>query len=213
MTRLAYAAVLLFATSLGAAACSPEREILSSLNDEQKSKDSGPEKPEKPDSESPPGPLACKAHEGCGPGMLCASSGKDLNIGSCKACAEMDLSAGCNACPPGSIKVPGNVNGCTVCNCGPPSVCIQDAQCADGEHCYLGQTCEPGCTNSPKCCHGNLCANTGCTDTTGLDCNLVGCPNGQVCNASCPPPKCYCDVKLKQWKCEGGCNAICVFPK
>lgn len=209
MIRLAHAAVLLFATSVAVAACSPEREILSSLE-----KDGGPPEPqpEKPDSQAPPSPIACKGHETCPLGQLCVeTSGPEGLV--CKPCADVDTAAACKACPSDSTQVSDKINGCAVCTCGPASSCFADTECAEGEHCYQGQTCYPGCTGSPKCCQGNLCGSPGCTDTTGLDCNLVGCPSGQVCNANCPPPKCFCDVKLKQWKCEGGCKATCVFPK
>ncbi|WP_394835175.1 hypothetical protein LVJ94_52620 [Pendulispora rubella] len=209
MTRLARVAALLFATSAAAAGCSPEREILSTLDEKEKPQEP---LPQKPDGEAPPSPAACKTHETCALGTLCTQA-PDEKFATCKPCAKMDPSEGCKTCPPNASKVSDNVNGCTVCSCGLPSSCFEDAQCNKGERCYMGQTCDPGCTSSPKCCHGNLCAATGCTDTTGLDCTLVGCPTGLVCDSNCSPPKCFCDATSKQWKCDGGCKATCVYPK
>jgi hypothetical protein len=118
-------------------------------------------------------------------------------------------------------------NGCPTWQCSPPARCSGDTDCASGETCYQGVDCGegigfggpggPGSIHSPDggplICRGNLCGLPGCPDTARLDCMVVGCPNGFVCQSSCPPSICTCDPTAGQWLCEPGCgSSVCVPP-
>jgi len=128
----------------------------------------------------------CSGDLDCDEGAWCVG-------GRCAPCVE-------EPCREGWVSVPRN--GCGWCV--PPSECAEDADCTDGGLCSPGQACLPGCDpEEPGCCHGNLCDVTGC-GTVGLDCAVVGCPDGRRCVGGGAAEECGCDVERGAWLCGAG---------
>lgn len=129
----------------------------------------------------------CSSDLHCGAGAWCTG-------GHCVPC-------GTTLCPVDWVKLPRN--GCEWCV--PPSDCVEDADCGEGVLCSAGQACLPECDpGDPACCHGNLCDVTGCGTTWGLDCVVVGCPDGQQCVSGGGADACACDPELGAWLCAEG---------
>lgn len=178
---------VMFAATEG---CSPEVRLLESV---------------------PEPPTACTAHAECPSGELCIFE-KDGVGRVCRACGAASSADTCSlTCPAPWTLAETKTNGCRACTCAPPSECTSDSECPRGHRCYPGQACEPSCNGSPRCCAGSFCALPGCTDTSDVECGLVGCNEGQVCSQVCPL-SCECDATNGRWSCAGGCGAVCRAP-
>lgn len=105
--------------------------------------------------------------------------------------------------------------GCTVYECGPISDCNVDGDCPSGQVCFAGAECDDACA-LPSCCSGNRCGPPSCPALNDVTCLAVGCPVGDVCNATCNSARCTCDGAI--WNCtyDGGatpsCASACVLP-
>lgn len=145
-------------------------------------------------------PVECEA--GC---IDCASD-RDCSLPTycegarCVECPMIDPGM-CPPCPPPlELRVR---NGCTTCECAPPSQCTVPEECGPMRVCAPGQLCAPGCGPAPECC-SNVCADPGC--------ELVPVPLG--CFMDCPPelgcpdPLCVaaaCRCELGRWVCDPVC--------
>jgi hypothetical protein len=134
----------------------------------------------------------CTSHGDCNPGSVCLS-----NV--CQACAAAAMQCPAS-CPAGFSMALITRNGCSLCECVPPSTCTGDQDCVANEVCYAGAQCQEGCS-TPDCCFGNHCDAAGCGSTTGLNCGAVGCPSGGQCFSVCAEPACHCDGT--SWHCQG----------
>jgi hypothetical protein len=152
----------------------------------------------------------CTSHGDCMPGSACVS-----NV--CQACATAGTQ--CPAtCPTGFSNAVVERNGCSLCECVPPSTCTANQDCAANEVCYPGAQCQEGCS-TPDCCFGNHCSAAGCGSTVGLNCGAVGCPAGGTCFSVCAAPSCTCDGA--SWQCQGdgsagssgSCPWVCTAPQ
>lgn len=136
-------------------------------------------------------PCPCALDIDCGPGAWCTD-------GRCRACAVAD-----------TCRIPFafvDRNGCAYCL--PPTKCRDDSDCSAGQRCYSGQTCLPGCAEDDRtCCYGNGCAAPGCGTTAGLDCSLVGCPDGSYCDLLDLDHECACTSS--GWRCAAQPPNIC----
>lgn len=146
----------------------------------------------------------CQFHEQCPIGTACVAG----------SCTDCPVPAVC----PAKCELPGWSpqkavhNGCTMCECAPPTECMKDAECGAGLVCYAGQQCDDGCT-TPDCCRGNLCGAPGCKAPAASSCGLVGCPKGRcVGDPACKPSPCKCvrtsDTDIG-WVCGEPCEAMC----
>jgi hypothetical protein len=134
----------------------------------------------------------CTSHDDCGLGSACVA-----NI--CQPCAAAVMQCPAS-CPVGFVTTAVTRNGCSLCECVPPSNCSRDQDCAASEVCYAGAQCQEGCS-TPDCCFGNHCGAPGCGSTVGLNCGAVGCPLGGQCFSVCAEPTCTCDGA--NWQCQG----------
>jgi hypothetical protein len=122
--------------------------------------------------------------------------------GRCRRCSQPSSGS---LCPLGLYPFPRN--GCTWCvpgnECGGPP---GSPTCSSDQTCYAGQTCLPHCTD-PGCCFGNVCDAPGCGPTTGLDCSIVGCPDGSSCMLIDPGQVCTC--QSGRWLCSTASRNKC----
>ncbi len=135
----------------------------------------------------------CGADRECEPGRsLC-----DGDV--CVACPDP---ATCMGCAPGVTPIVRN--GCTTCECGPPSECELDAPACGPMGvltCYPGQRCGAGCRpDEPGCCL-NVCSPPGCSSPAPLGCDTP-CPPNAGC-MSCQTSACRCDGMT--WSCDAVC--------
>lgn len=158
----------------------------------------------------------CKSTATCSVGSLriahvcepCASCSSDLDCGPMAWCVNQRCRP-CHRPPPGSRCELALFfrNGCPWCVTA--SNCRSDADCGFGKVCYPGQPCAPGCPSSdPACCHGSICGDPGCPPTAGLDCSLVGCPDGSWCDLVTAGQTCQCSP-AGQWLCTQGSGNTC----
>jgi hypothetical protein len=91
--------------------------------------------------------------------------------------------------------------------CITASKCHSVMDCAPPQVCYPGQPCPPGFEGDPAFCHGSICGDVGCGPTTGLDCSVVGCPDGYWCDMIDGPATCACVNGL--WLCTPGSRNTC----
>jgi hypothetical protein len=151
---------------------------------------------------------SCTAHEQCGVERWCSGQ-------TCMSCPAAPASCD-GPCAHGFQPVSVNRNGCTVCECAPPSECTTNADCQNDEICYAGQHCRDGCAE-PSCCFGNQCAAAGCGAPPG-SCLEFGCRGGTECLAACDATSCECNGGT--WSCAsvtGGapvasCPQACSVP-
>jgi hypothetical protein len=134
---------------------------------------------------------------GGGSAQAGTSVGGESEGGAAVTCS--DASERCSAaCTRGFLLTSSERNGCTTCECAPPSECERDADCAAGEVCYAGRHCADGC-REPSCCFGNQCSPAGCQASTS-SCLLFGCAGGGECFAACDETRCECDGA--SWLCQ-----------
>jgi hypothetical protein len=113
-----------------------------------------------------------------------------------------------------------NRNGCTPCDCAPPSACTADSDCissgSDPMKCYAGARCWDWCpAGDPSCCLGNLCSAAGCVEPPLVGCFVRGCPEGETCTESgCASTSCICGGMMWPiWGCTYDCGGgTCVGP-
>ncbi|HWA74643.1 MAG TPA: hypothetical protein VG937_20000 [Polyangiaceae bacterium] len=149
------------------------------------------------------------------------SSGVLSLVNDCSACGCRDDSQ----CPPQAWCINSQ---CVPCpppvSCRPPlfqlvrkdcpwcittSNCHADPDCGPNGVCYAGTPCPPGCEGNPACCHGCICGAPGCGPTDGLDCSVVGCPDGYWCDMPDGPATCACVDGL--WLCSPSRNVCRPF--
>ena len=135
----------------------------------------------------------CQADDDCPFGLVCTT-------GQCVECP----SQGACAFP----LAPALRNGCV--SCVTAGDCSSDADCDVDSICYAGRNCLPGCLGDPSCCSGNICAAPGCGSAAELDCSIVGCEPGAVCNVVDPGHFCACESG--QWLCAIAAPNVCVWP-
>jgi hypothetical protein len=124
--------------------------------------------------------------------------------------ASWCVNAKCVACPPPvpcqrPRLYPLPRKECTWCITA--SQCHSISDCAPPQICYAGQPCPPGLEGDPGYCHGSICGDFGCGPTTGLDCSVVGCPDGYWCDMIDGPATCACVDGL--WLCTPGSRNTC----
>jgi hypothetical protein len=89
----------------------------------------------------------CQLHGDCPVGTWC-----DHSV--CSPCSK-DPALDCEPCAPPDVASFALVNECEVCQCLPPSECVDDDTCAPGI-CIAGPLCQDGCPDL-QCCYGNTC--------------------------------------------------------
>ena len=108
-------------------------------------------------------------------------------------------------------------NGCSPCDCGPPSQCQKDDDCSSGSRCYAGEFC--WCADggrAPECCLGNICSPAGCPDPPPTGCAIRGCARGDACVVGgiggCTSSSCGCGDS-GFWACTRDCGGgSCTSP-
>lgn len=156
---------------------------------------------------------ACNAAYGacgdaCTSDAQCASGSEWCEGGRCVECDNSGLVCFL-ACDDGWSTY--QRNGCSPCECAPPSACDSNDDCAAG-HCYAGTFCWEGCAaGDPACCRGNQCGAPGCTTPSPAGCRTSGCPRGQRCDTmmGCESSSCACGGG--DWACTDDCGGgVCV---
>lgn len=135
----------------------------------------------------------CQVDDDCPFGLVCAA-------GQCVACSNQ------TACPFPLVST--LRNGCA--SCVTPSDCSSDEDCGADSICYPGRNCLPDCVEDPTCCSSNLCAAPGCGSAAELDCSIVGCDQGGVCNVVDSGHFCACESG--RWLCSVASGNICIHP-
>jgi hypothetical protein len=95
-------------------------------------------------------------------------------------------------------------------SCSSAGDCSSDADCGASSICYAGRNCMPGCFGDPSCCSGNVCAAPGCGSAADLDCSIVGCDPGEVCDVN--DARHFCACENGQWLCSIASRNRCVYP-
>jgi hypothetical protein len=121
----------------------------------------------------------------------------------------------CMACPAGWVYL--SRNGCTTCDCAPPSTCnTGPSTCpAAVSMCYTGADCATGCTpGTPGCC-SDQCGIPGCAGPIPVGC-IATCTQAQTSSGCTTCATDHCTCTLGAWHCTTICanghHASCAAP-